>query len=141
MTARSRHAFGALALLLLLSPVACTAPRTSDPAATTTTPAPDASAPPDFVNVVWRVSRSSSVSPGMLYTFLEDSTLVLASSTGAPAFGTWSYRDGALTMVEDGRAYPVDVVSLTPDSLSIVLRGPGLPVDMTLVPAQQPLAR
>lgn len=136
MIHRSRLApVAAAALALMLA--GCSRP---EPAVTPAT-ATDPTDAPDFVNVVWRVSRSSSVAPGMLYTFLEDSTLVLASSTGAPAFGTWSYRGGALTMVEESRAYPVDLVSLTRDSLQIVIRGPGMPVELTLVPAHQPLAR
>ncbi len=96
-------------------------------------------APPDFINTVWVVARSSAAEPGMLYAFLADSTLVMSSSHANAAFGTWRYAGGQLTLVESGRAYPVDVLSLTADSLSIVLRGPGAPVSMTLVPASRPL--
>lgn len=138
---QTHAALGAAAALLALALSGCSNPRPAETPAETTPAAVTPAGPPAFVNVVWRVSRSSSVQTGMLYAFLDDSTLVLTSNTSRPSFGTWRYADGALTMVEEGRSYPVDVVSLTEDSLSIVIRGPGLPVEMTLVPAQQPLTR
>ncbi len=101
----------------------------------------DSAAAPDFINTVWVVARSSAAEPGMLYAFLADSTLVMSSSHADAAFGTWRYQDGALTLIERGRTYPVDLVSLSADSLSLVLRGPGVPVSMTLVPAARPLPR
>lgn len=94
---------------------------------------------PDFINTVWEVAQSSAAEPGMLYAFLADSTLVMSSSQSNAAFGTWRYVGGALTLVEEGRSYPSDIVRLTSDTLRLVLRGPGVPVSMTLVRAGRPL--
>src|SRR5262245_1235737 len=87
-------------------------------------------ATPDFVNRVWMVSESNSVAAGTLYTFLSDGTLVVASSQGRPSLGRWSYRDGALTMIEEGLAYPVDILELTDDEFRIRMHSPGEPVEM-----------
>ena len=104
-------------------------------------PAPAEPVPPPFVNTVWEVSRSSAATPGSLYAFLSDTTLVLTSPDGISTLGSWHYRDGGLTMIEKGRTYPVDIVAHTADSLAIVIRGPGAPVTATLIPAARPLPR
>src|SRR5262245_44591539 len=95
--------------------------------------------PTSFVNKVWKVSQSAAVAPGQLYVFLSDGTLVIASSTGKPSLGTWSYTDSVLTMVEEGISYRVDILKLTPDEFSIRSHNPGEPVDIMLVPADQTL--
>lgn len=109
--------------------------RQQDSTATSVVPPPA----PDFINTVWEVAQSSAAEPGMLYAFLADSTLVMSSSQSNAAFGAWRYVGGALTLVEEGRSYPSDIVRLTSDTLSLVLRGPGVPVSMTLVRAGRPL--
>jgi len=91
-----------------------------------------------FVNKVWRVSTSSSVAPGTLYVFLSEGTLVIASANSKPALGTWKYEGGALTMVEEGIPYAVDILNLSGREFRIRSKNPGQPVEITLVPAEPP---
>ena len=91
-----------------------------------------------FVNRVWRVGTSSSVAPGTLYVFLAEGTLVITSPNGKPALGTWKYESGALTMVEEGIPYKVDVLQLSKDEFKIRSHNPGKPVEITLVSADAP---
>lgn len=93
------------------------------------------SSTPSFVNRVWSVQSSNAVAPGQLYVFLSDGTLLIASSTGSPALGSWKRQDQTFTMVEDGITYPVEILELTEDRFRIRMRNPGEPVEMTLVPA------
>ena len=135
------HRLAAAALLLAMTGlVIASCGDTSDPPRRDSTETSVVPPPaPDFINTVWVVAQSSAAEPGMLYAFLEDSTLVMSSSQSNAAFGTWRYVGGQLTLVEEGRNYPSDIVRLTPDTLSLVLRGPGVPVSMTLVRAGRPL--
>ena len=103
-------------------------------------PAPSAAAPVGFVNRVWKVQRSSSVSPETLYVFLSDGTLVITSPRGRPSLGTWKSEGGKLTMVEEGLSYPVDVLALDAGRFSIRSHNPGEPVDIEMVPAPSPAA-
>jgi ABC-type uncharacterized transport system auxiliary subunit len=91
-----------------------------------------------FVNKVWRVSESSSVAPGTLYVFLSEGTLVITSPNSKPALGKWKYEDKALTMVEEGISYNIDVLKLSKDEFKIRSNNPGEPVNITLVPAGVP---
>jgi hypothetical protein len=84
---------------------------------------------------VWRVRESSSVALGTLYVFLSEGTLVITSSNSKPALGRWKYEDGALTMVEEGISYKVDILKLSKDEFRIRNNNPGEPVEITLVPA------
>ncbi len=102
-------------------------------------PAP-AAAPVGFVNRVWKVEKSPSVSPDTLYVFLSDGTLVVTSPQGKPSLGTWKSEDGKLTMVEEGLSYPVDVLALDAGRFSIRSHNPGEPVDIEMVPAPSPAA-
>lgn len=119
-----------LALVLLVATlIGCT--RSAAP--------PDAStAPAGFVNRVWTVRASNAVAPGQLYALLSDGTLVVASSTGTPSLGKWTYADGVFTMVEDGIAYRTDILALSRDELRLRSHNPGEPVELTLVPAETP---
>ena len=92
-----------------------------------------------FVNRVWRVSASTAVAPGTQYVFLAESTLVVHREGDRPAFGTWRRDGDGLVMVEDGLAYPTDILELTGERFRIRSHNPGAPVDITLVPA--PTAR
>ncbi|RYF42128.1 MAG: glycosyltransferase [Comamonadaceae bacterium] len=74
---------------------------------------PASSAKPGFVNKVWEVSLSTGVAPGMLYVFLSDGTLVMTSPNSKPAFGAWTYRDGAFTMIEESQEYKTDILALS----------------------------
>lgn len=105
----------------------------------TTTSEPPRAATADttvtFVDKVWKVSQSSGVAPGTLYVFLSDGSLVITSTNSTPALGTWK-RDGAgLTMVEESIAYPVDVLSLSPEEFKIASHNPGGVLEITMVPA------
>ncbi|WP_287127414.1 hypothetical protein [Candidatus Cyanaurora vandensis] len=101
--------------------------------------AADETARPAFINKVWQVSKSSSTAPGLLYVFLSDGTLVLASPNSKPALGKWKHADGSLTIIEEGISYPVDILKLSKDELKIKIKGPGEPIESTLVPAEEPL--
>ena len=101
---------------------------------------PVASAPaseikPTFVNRVWRVSESSGMSPGQLVVFLSDGTLVFASNNAKPAFGQWRSEKGALTMVEEGIAYPTDILGLSASEFRIRSHNPGGTAETRFVPA------
>lgn len=98
-------------------------------------PRPAAVTPSRFVDRVWKVRTSRQVAPGQLYTFLTGGTLVIASRTSKPALGSWSYKSGILTITEEGRPYKVDIIRLIPGEFRLKIRGPGTPVEMTLVPA------
>jgi hypothetical protein len=93
-----------------------------------------------FVNKVWRVHESSSVAPGMLYVFLSEGTLVIASPNGKPALGRWKYEGGTFAMVEEGIPYKTDILKLSKDEFKIRSNNPGGPVEITLVPADSPTA-
>ena len=99
--------------------------------------APPASSVPSFVNKVWIVAESQQVAPGELRVFLSNGTLVMASSahTSTPAFGTWSYNDGRLTITEEGSTYNVDILELTDHTFRIRIHGPGEPVVIRFTPA------
>ena len=99
------------------------------------------SAPPvGFVNRVWKVEKSSSVSPDTMYVFLSDGTLVVTSPHGKPSLGTWKSEAGKLTMVEEGFSYPVDILRLDAGRFVIRSHNPGDPVDIEMVPAPSPPA-
>ncbi|MBM7112022.1 hypothetical protein [Archangium primigenium] len=116
------------AAALLLAGCATTSPKPA-PAPTPVT------APTGFVNKVWKVEASPQIQKGQLYVFLSEGTLVIASETGTPALGTWRYEKGALTMVEESRPYPTDILELTANTFRLRMHNPGEPVEMTLVPA------
>ena len=94
---------------------------------------PPASA--SFVNRVWSVSESPTISKGQLYVFLSDGTLVLASNGNKPAFGQWQQDGADLVMIEEGQRYKTEVLMATENILQLRLHNPGEPVEMTLVPA------
>jgi hypothetical protein len=104
------------------------APVGSPAAATTVAPpvqAAVASAAPAFVDKVWRVGASSTLQPGSTYTFLGDGTLVIDAPGATPMTGRWRQADGQLTMVEEGIAYPTDIVTLDADHLVLRSHNPG----------------
>jgi heat shock protein HslJ/uncharacterized membrane protein len=102
-------------------------------------PALETSAPPSvsFVNRVWEVVESPQVEAGALRVFLSDGTLVMASPNATPAFGSWRYADGRLTIVEEGQAYPTEILALTDRSFRIRMQSPGEPVEIGFAPAKQ----
>ena len=134
-----------LALLVVLLPalIACERSHDSQSApATATEPVPAAAVAPDaakpsFVNRVWAVAESRQVAAGELRTFLSDGTLVMTSSHATPAFGAWRYDGGRLTIIEDGREYPTDILELSEASFRIRMNGPGEPVEILFAHAEQ----
>ena len=105
---------------------------------TKNSPQDTAESPPGFVNIVWKVSESSSVAPGTLYIFLSEGTLLVASPHGKPALGTWKDLGGVLTMGEEGIPYQVDVLGLTQDQFNIRSHNPAKPAEITLIAAERP---
>lgn len=126
-----RGTLGPTLLLMLL--VGCV---TQVPPTDTASDSATTTAPATFVNRVWKVGSSNAVAPGQLYVFLSEGTLVIASTTGTPALGTWAQSGDSLTMVEEGISYPVDVLKLDANEFVIRMNSPGTPVDITLVPAE-----
>lgn len=93
---------------------------------------------PGFVDKVWRVEKSSAGAIGTLYVFLSDGTLLIASGTGTPALGAWTYEGGVLTMIEEGIPYKVEILHSTADELRIRSHNPGGAVDIALTRAKGP---
>jgi len=96
-----------------------------------------AEAGPSFVNRVWEVAESSPIEHGSLRVFLADGTLVMASPHATPAFGTWRYDDGRLTIIEEGLEYPTDILALNESEFRIRMHSPGEPVEIRFAPAKQ----
>ena len=98
-----------------------------------------ASAAPSFINRVWVVAESEQVAVGDLRVFLAEGTLVMASSHATPAFGSWRYESGQLTITEESIDYPVEILELDERTFTIRMRGPGEPVEVRFAPAAQVL--
>jgi hypothetical protein len=88
-----------------------------------------------FINKVWKVSKSSSVVSGQLYVFLSEGTLLIASPQSKPALGSWTYKEGALTMTEESITYKVDILKLTDTEFAIKIYNPGTPTEIEFVHA------
>lgn len=93
------------------------------------------SSPPAFVDRVWIVAESEQIATGEIRVFLSEGTLVLASPHATPAFGSWSYVDGRLTIVEEGVEYAADILELTGDAFRIRIHSPGEPVEIRFAAA------
>lgn len=91
--------------------------------------------PPAFADRVWVVAESEQVAPGETRIFLSDGTLVMTSPHAMPAFGTWRYDAGELTITEEGIRCPVDILDLDPQTFTIRIQGPGEPVVIRFAPA------
>ena len=90
---------------------------------------------PAFVDTPWKVADSAGGQAGTIYTFAKDGTLLIDAPGGTPATGSWSYADGKLKMVEDGVAYPTDIVSLDAGHFVIRSHNPGGTTDIAMVAA------
>lgn len=117
---------------ILFTLLGCSQPGTNQGQA----PTPPSGEQVTFVNRVWRVAESSSVAPGQLYVFLSEGTLIVASPNGKPTLGTWANEAGALTMVEEGIAYKVDILGLNKNEFRIRSKNPGGAVEIRFVPAE-----
>ncbi len=134
----STRVFGTV-LTALLAVAGCSPPDSS-PTATaraTTTQEPTGT-PASFVNRVWVVAESKQVAPGELRVFLSEGTLAMASPHGTPAFGTWRYDGGHLTITEEGREYEVEILELNERTFRVRIHSPGEPIDIRFKPADQP---
>jgi len=94
-----------------------------------------ASTQESFVNKVWQIKTSNSIEPGMLYVFLSDGTLVMASPSSQPSLGRWTRTEKGLNLIEEGITYPTEILSLTRDEFRIRSLNPGDPVELQLAPA------
>ena len=61
----------------------------------------------------------------------------MASPHSTPAFGQWASAAGRLTITEEGRDYPADILALDEDAFRIRINGPGEPVEILFAPAPQ----
>lgn len=93
------------------------------------------SAQEGFVNKVWQIKTSNSIEPGMLYVFLSDGTLVMASPSSQPSLGRWTRTEKGLNLIEEGITYPTEILGLTRDEFRIRSLNPGDPVELQLAPA------
>lgn len=88
-----------------------------------------------FVDRVWRVVADTSVQAGTTYVFYGDGTLIVEAPNGVPSSGSWNYRDGQLTMIEEGIAYPVDIVRMDTNHFTIRSHNPAGAVTIELMAA------
>src|SRR5688572_3277392 len=102
------------------------------------TTAPPASQAASFINKVWEVRESTGVVPGTLYAWFSDGTLLITSPNSRPALGSWKYEGARLTMIEEGIAYPVDVLELSAALFRVRVHNPGDPLEIAFVPATTP---
>ncbi|QDD89499.1 hypothetical protein [Pseudomonas oryzihabitans] len=93
------------------------------------------SAQESFVNKVWQIKTSNGIEPGMLYVFLSDGTLVMASPSSQPSLGRWARTEKGLNLIEEGITYPTEILSLKRDEFRIRSLNPGDPVELQLAPA------
>jgi len=93
------------------------------------------SAQESFVNKVWQIKTSNGIEPGMLYVFLSDGTLVMASPSSQPSLGRWARTEKGLNLIEEGITYPTEILSLKRDEFRIRSLNPGEPVELQLAPA------
>ncbi len=130
------HAFSTV-FAALLALAACSQSESPPPAPKPVTEQAPATAKPSFTNSVWAVAESEQVEVGSLRVFLSEGTLVMASPHATPAFGTWSYDDGRLTITEEGLKYDVDILELTESAFRVRIHSPGEPVELLVKPADE----
>jgi hypothetical protein len=61
---------------------------------------------------------------------------VIDGPGGTPAFGTWRRDGDGLVLVEEGIAYPTDILELREDSFRLLSHNPGKAIEITMVPAE-----
>jgi hypothetical protein len=128
------------AIALLLAACAPSAPPVAnDPAAAPASPpaSVEPAAPVDlrakFIDIPWRVESSNAVAPGTRYRFAADGSLHIDAAGSTPGVGRWTWENGALVMIEEGIAYPTDILRLDATHFSIRSHNPGKPVDIVMV--------
>jgi hypothetical protein len=114
---------------------ACSPPPATERA--TVAEAPPATQPTDarprFVDVDWRVVSSSAVAIGTRYRFAADGSLRIEAEGSTPGIGRWTFEDGKLVMIEEGIAYPTEILRLDAGHFTIRSHNPGTPVDIAMV--------
>jgi hypothetical protein len=139
----SRHGGFLAAAVCTAVLAACTSPpppaAQSTPAVSSSAPAapaPSAAAPADprtrFVDRTWRVVSSNGVAAGTRYRFESDGTLRIDAEGSTPGIGRWTFEQGRLVMIEEGIAYPTDIVALDENRFAIRSHNPGEPVDIVM---------
>lgn len=132
---RSTVTRACIVAMLVAACVACAPP----PAVTG---APEAGAPPPaqttdprarFVDIDWRVVSSSAVAAGTRYRFGSDGSLRIEAEGSTPGLGRWTLEGGKLVMIEEGIAYPTDILRLDDGHFTIRSHNPGAPVDIEMV--------
>ncbi|MEX2151319.1 MAG: META domain-containing protein [Steroidobacteraceae bacterium] len=129
-------AFAAAALALS----ACAERKTPVPVRPATTEAALPAGPAEqasFVNKVWQVAESAQVAQRSIRVFLPDGILVMTSAQSTPAFGAWRIDNGRLTIIEEGREYPTDILALSEYAFRVRMHSPGEPVEILFEPAQR----
>jgi hypothetical protein len=86
-----------------------------------------------FVDIDWRVVSSSAVAPGTRYRFGSDGSLRIEAEGSTPGLGRWTFEGGKLVMIEEGIAYPTDILRLDDGHFTIRSHNPGTPVDIAMV--------
>jgi heat shock protein HslJ/uncharacterized membrane protein len=127
---------------VLLAMAGCGKPESPPPPAPESsqeTAAAPAQGPASFVNRVWVVAESQAVAAGDTRVFLADGTLVMTSPNATPAFGSWRYANGRLTIVEEGQEYPTEVLELTDHRFRVRMQGPGQSIEILFEPGPQRL--
>lgn len=125
---------------ILLALVAACSACTPHPATTGSQSGPSASAPAQpadararFVDIDWRVVSSSAVAVGTRYRFGSDGSLRIDAAGSTPGVGRWSMDGGKLVMVEEGIAYPTDILRLDAGHFTLRSHNPGTPVEIAMV--------
>ena len=96
-------------------------------------PALARTSPATFTNKVWARADSTGMANGDRYTFLSDGTFIITSPFGGATFGRWNV-EGGLHIYENGRAYAVDVASLTATEFHIHINRRDQILKIPLVP-------
>lgn len=86
-----------------------------------------------FVDIDWRVVSSSAVVVGTRYRFGSDGSLRIEAAGSTPGLGRWRFDGGKLVMVEEGIAYPTDILRLDHGHFTIRSHNPGTPVEIAMV--------
>ena len=139
---RARIAPALAASILALAACGKKAEPPPPPPAVAPEPAPVPAAtsePASFVGRTWVVVESQQVAKGALRVFLPDGTLAMSDPGATPAFGGWRFGDGRLTIVEEGREYPTEILELSDRAFRIRMHGPGEPIEIAFAPAPQAL--
>jgi heat shock protein HslJ/uncharacterized membrane protein len=139
---RARIAPALAASILALAACGKKAEPPSPPPAVAPEAAPVPAATSEFASFVgrtWVVVESQQVAKGALRVFLPDGTLAMSEPGATPAFGGWRFADGRLTIVEEGREYPTEILELSDRAFRIRMHGPGDPIEVAFAPAPQAL--